>query len=78
MNYTFTWCIMSISPAKIDSSFISSQIIHVLASVHDNVVGIVAAWLRHSITSQTPETEKSSFGLLDLEGIYAISMKLCE
>ena len=37
-----------------------AQFIHVLAPVQDNVVGIVAAWLRHSVTSQTPETKKSN------------------
>ena len=34
----------------------SAQLIHV--SVKDNVMGIVAAWLRHSVTGQTPETKK--------------------
>jgi len=31
------------------------------------VEGIVAAWLRHSVTSQTPETEKSVFRLLEMD-----------
>ena len=37
-----------------------AQFINVLAPVQDKVVGIVAAWLRHSVTSQTPENEKSN------------------
>ena len=52
--------IMGTSPTWIDSSFISSHFIHILASVQDKVMGIVAAWLSHSVTSQTPETKKSN------------------
>ena len=43
----------------VSGSASSAQFIHVLAPVQDDVVGIVAAWLRHSVTSQTPETENS-------------------
>jgi len=38
----------------------SAQFIRVFAPVQDNVEGIVAAWLRYGVTSQTPETKKSN------------------